>query len=64
MKNGFSRSDIEVEFDVKEDDVKRLLKKYKKIKKYQRSAVHEARVLSGQEDIVTELIKEAEEQGY
>lgn len=64
MKNGFSRSDIEVEFDVKEDDVKRLLKKYKKIKKYQKSAVHEAKVLSGQEDIVTELIKEAEEQGY
>lgn len=64
MKNGFSRSDIEVEFDVKEDDVKRLLKKYKKIKKYQRSAVHEAKVLSGQEDIVTELIKEAEEHGY
>ena len=64
MKNGFSNSGIEVEFDVKKDDVKRLLKKYKKIKKYQRSAVHEAKVLNGQEDIVTELIKEAEEQDY
>ena len=64
MNNGFRKSDVEVEFDVKKDDVERLLKRYKKIKKYQRSAVHEAKVLNGQSDIVTELIKEAKEQGY
>lgn len=64
MKKGFDDSGIEVEFDVKTDDVERLLKKYKKVKKYQRSAIHEAKVLSGQEDIVTELIREAKEAGY
>ena len=64
MKKGFNESGIEVEFDVKTDDVDRLLKKYKKVKKYQRSAIHELNVLDGKEDIVTELIKEAKEAGY
>ena len=59
MSDGFSEEKIEV--SIYKDEVNRLLKKYKKVKKYQRSSIFEVKTMDGTENYVSKLIKEAEE---
>ena len=59
MSDGFSVEKIEVQ--IYKDEVKKLLKQYKKIKKYQKSSLYAIKTMDGTEDIVSSLIKEAEE---
>jgi hypothetical protein len=59
MSEGFSEEKIEVA--IYKDEVKKLLKKYKNIKKYQRSSIFEVKTMDGTENYVSKLIKEAEE---
>lgn len=59
MSEGFSEEKIEV--SIYKDEVNKLLKKYKKIKKYQKSTIFEVKTMDGTETYVSELIKEAEE---
>ena len=59
MSEGFSEEKIEV--SIYKDEVKNLLKKYKKIKKYQKSSIFEIKTMDGTETYVSQLIKEAEE---
>lgn len=61
MTEGFSEEKIEV--SIYKDEVKKLLKKYKKIKKYQKSSIFEVKTMDGTETYVSKLIKEAEENG-
>jgi len=61
MSEGFSEEKIEVA--IYKDEVKKLLKKYKKIKKYQRSSIFEVKTMNGTETYVSQLIKEAEGNG-
>ena len=49
--------------DMDPDQVQAILKKYKKVKKYQRSTIFELKTMDGTEDYVSELIKEGEEYG-
>lgn len=56
MSKGF---DVEVEMP--QQDLDRLIKKYKKLKKYQKSNLHQITKLSGKTDIVTELIDESKD---
>lgn len=57
MSEGFSEEKIDVA--INKDEVKNLLKKYKKIKKYMRSPLFAVKTIDGTETIVSELIKEA-----
>ena len=59
MTEGFSREKIDV--TINKDEVKNLLKKYKKIKKYQRSPLFEVKTMDGTETYVSKLIQEAQE---
>jgi hypothetical protein len=59
MSEGFSEEKIEVA--VYKDEVKKLLKKYKKIKKYQRSPIFEVKTMDGTETYVSQLIKDVQE---
>ena len=43
------------------DNIYIVLKQYKKIKKYQKSSLYAIKSMDGTEDIVSSLIKEAEE---
>ena len=62
MSNGF---DISFEgIDMKPDEVQDLLKKYKKIKKYQKSNLYQVMTMDGTETIVSEMIEEAKEEGF
>jgi hypothetical protein len=58
MSEGFSEEKIEV--SINKDEVKNLLKKYKKVKKYMRSPVFTVKKLDGTEKIVSELLKDVE----
>jgi hypothetical protein len=58
MSEGFSEEKIEVA--IYKDEIQKLLKKYKKIKKYQRSSIFEVKTMDGTENYISELIKESE----
>lgn len=61
MSDGFVDN---VEFEIPKSDVEKLLKKYKKLKKYQKSNLFELKSMDGTEKIISEMIKEAEEEGF
>jgi len=58
MSKGF-----DVEFELPPDDINKLLKVYKKIKKYQKSSLFAVKTMDGTENVVSKMIKEAEELG-
>jgi hypothetical protein len=61
MSEGFSEEKIEVE--INKDEVKKILKDYKKIKKYMKSPLFAVKMMDGSEKIVTNLLKELGEDG-
>ena len=56
MSEGF-----EVEIEMPQSDINRLLKRYKKLKKYQRSPLFAVKTMDGTENIISEMIKEVED---
>jgi hypothetical protein len=58
MSEGFSEEKIEVA--INKDEVKNLLKKYKKIKKYMRSPLFAVKTIDGTESIVSDLLKDTD----
>lgn len=56
MSQGF-----DVEIEMPKSDIVRLLKQYKKVKKYQKSSLYAIKTMDGTEEIVSSLVKEAEE---
>jgi hypoxanthine-guanine phosphoribosyltransferase len=61
MSNGFEKDKLKVV--IKQDEVDKLLKQYKKVKKYMKSPLYAVKVMDGTETYVSQLIKEAEENG-
>ena len=59
MSDGFSEEKLQVQ--IYKDEVRKLLKQYKKIKKYQRSSIFEVKTMDGTEKYISELIKGVEE---
>ena len=46
--------------DVNADEIKNIKKKYKKLQKYMRSSLYQVKVMDGNEEIITHLLKEDE----
>lgn len=46
---------------INDDEVSKILKKYKKLNKYRKSSLFAIEMIDGTENIITQLIKEAEE---
>jgi hypothetical protein len=59
MSEGFDK--VEFDLPIKNKEVEKLLKKYKKIKKYMKSPLFVVKTMDGTEELVSSLIKEAEE---
>ncbi len=55
------RTGKDLNITIEMDNIDVLLKKYKKIKKYQKSSLYAVKTMDGTEDIISSLIKEAEE---
>jgi len=64
MTKGFGKDDVKVEFEIPQEQIDVLLKKYKKIKKYQKSNLYQVMTMDGTERIVSEMIEEAKEEGF
>lgn len=61
MTKGF---DINFEgIDMNPDQVQSLLKKYKKIKRYQKSSLFTIKTMDGTEDYISKMIEEARDTG-
>jgi hypothetical protein len=58
MSEGFNNK-LKVEIDINEVD--KLLKEYKKIKKYMKSPLYEVKKIDGTEKVVSKLLKEYED---
>ena len=62
MGKGF---DINFEgLDMSQESVQELVKKYKKIKKYQKSSLFVVKTMDGTEEIVSKMVEEAREGGF
>jgi len=61
MSAGFSEEKIEVSID--KSKLQEVLKVYKRIKRYQRSTLFEIKTMDGTETLVSDLLKELEEDG-
>ncbi len=59
MSEGFNDGKVKVNVNVDEIDI--ILKKYKKLNKYKKSALFAVKTIDGTESIITSLIKEAHE---
>lgn len=58
MSEGFGKEKIEVNLRINTDEVDKLLKKYKKIKKYMKTPIYDIKVMDGTETYVTKLVEE------
>jgi phosphoribosyl-ATP pyrophosphohydrolase len=60
--SGFGDYNVEFEgLDMNSDQVQALVKKYKKLKKYQRSSLFAVKTMDGTEDVISKMIEEAKE---
>lgn len=57
MSQGFNN----VKVEINPDEVGKLLKQYKNIKRYMRSPLYEVKVMDGTENVVSKLIQEYED---
>ena len=64
MTKGFGKDDVKVEFEIPQEQIDILLKKYKKLKKYQKSNLFQVMTMDGTENIVSKMIEEAKEEGF
>jgi len=53
-----------VDIELPTEDIDNLIRKYKKIKKYQKSNLFTIKTLDGTETIVSKMIEEAKEEGF
>jgi hypothetical protein len=63
MSEGFQDNKLKVGVEISTDEVQKLLKQYKKVKKYMKSSLFAVKTMDGTEKYVSELLKEAEENG-
>lgn len=61
MTEGFENENRNLNVTVNEQEVEKLIKKYKKIKKYMRSPLFAVKTMDGTEQVVSDLLKEFEE---
>ena len=64
MKKGFSDSNFDVQFELPREQVNKLLKQYKKIKKYQKSNLFTVKSIDGTENVISKMLEEAKEAGF
>lgn len=59
MSEGFTDGKAKVNVNV--DELSKILKKYKKLNKYRRSTLFTVKTIDGTENVISSLVKEAEE---
>ena len=62
MSEGFGKEKVNLNIEIKQDELDKLIKKYKKNKKYMKTPIYNIRVLDGNENYVSKLIEEGREE--
>lgn len=62
MSEGFGKEKVNLNIEINQDELDKLIKKYKKIKKYMKTPIYNIRVLDGNENYVSKLIEEGREE--
>ena len=58
--SGFGDYNVEFEgLDMNSDQVQALVKKYKKLKKYQKSSLFAVKTMDGTENVISKMVEEA-----
>ena len=57
------RTGKDAEFTINLDEIDVLVKKYKGLKKYAKSSLYAVKMMDGNENIITPMLEETEEQG-
>jgi hypothetical protein len=60
MKNGFGKKD-DADVIIYKEELEKVVKQYKKIKKYMKSSLYQIKTIDGEEKIVSDLLKEVED---
>jgi len=61
MSTGFGSEKGKATVIINDDEIGKILKKYKKLNKYRKSSLFTVKTIDGTENIISSLIKEAEE---
>ena len=60
--SGFGNYNVEFEgLNMNQDQVQALVKKYKKLKKYQKSSLFAVKTIDGTENLISKMIEEAKD---
>ena len=60
--SGFGDYSVEFEgLDMNSDQVQALVKKYKKLKKYQKSSLFAVKTMDGTENVISKMVEEAKD---
>ena len=60
--SGFGDYNVEFEgLDMNSDQVQALVKKYKKLKKYQKSSLFAVKTMDGTENVISKMVEEAKD---
>lgn len=62
MKEGFGKNKVTVNAVVNKNELNKLIKQYKKIKKYKKSSIYTLKLMDGNEELITSLLKEFEDE--
>ena len=62
MKEGFGKDKITVNAVVNNNELNKLIKQYKKLKKYRKSSIYTLKLMDGNEELISSLLKEFEDE--
>lgn len=62
MKEGFGENKKTVKATINSENLNKLIRQYKKIKKYKKSSIYTLKLMDGNEELITSLLKEFEEE--
>ena len=62
MKEGFGKNKITVNAVVNNNELNKLIKQYKKLKKYRKSSIYTLKLMDGNEELISSILKEFEDE--
>jgi len=61
MSEGFGKEKVNLNIEINQQELDKLIKKYKRIKKYMKSPIYDVKVMDGTETYVSKLVEEGRE---
>lgn len=62
MKEGFGKDKQTVKAVINSENLNKLIKQYKKLKKYRKSSIYTLKLMDGNEELISSILKEFEDE--